>query len=65
MRKQLVLLLAATSSVCLSLLPQPSLGDEIPKSGWRRPLGQPLKVILIALAECGLPATPAEPRACS
>jgi hypothetical protein len=38
MRKQLLLLLAATSSVCLSQLPQPSLGDEIPKIGWRRPL---------------------------
>lgn len=65
MRKQLLLLLAATSSACPSLPPQPSPGDEIPKIAWRLPLGQPMKVILIALAECGLPATPAEPRACS
>ncbi len=43
MRKQSLLLLAATFSVCVTLLPQPSLGDEIPKIAWRRPLGQPLE----------------------
>ena len=43
MRKYLLLLLAATSSLCVLLIPQPSLGDEIPKIAWRRPLGQPLE----------------------
>ena len=43
MRKHLLLLLAATSSLCVLLIPQPSLGDEIPKIAWRRPLGQPLE----------------------
>jgi hypothetical protein len=42
MRKHLLLMLAATSSLCVLLTPQPSLGDEIPKIAWRRPLGQPL-----------------------
>jgi non-lysosomal glucosylceramidase len=43
MRKYLLLLLAATSSLCVLLIPKPSLGDEIPKIAWRRPLGQPLE----------------------
>jgi non-lysosomal glucosylceramidase len=43
MRKYLLLLLAATSSLCVLLIPSPSLGDEIPKIAWRRPLGQPLE----------------------
>ena len=43
MRKHLLLLLAATSSLCVLLIPQPSLGDEIPKIAWRRHLGQPLE----------------------
>jgi non-lysosomal glucosylceramidase len=42
MRKHL-LLLAATSSLCALLIPRPTLGDEIPKIAWRRPLGQPLE----------------------
>ena len=43
MRKHLLLLLTATSSLCVLLIPQPSLGDEVPKIAWRRPLGQPLE----------------------
>jgi non-lysosomal glucosylceramidase len=43
MRKYLLLMLAATSSLCVLLTPQPSRGDEIPKIAWRRPLGQPLE----------------------
>jgi non-lysosomal glucosylceramidase len=43
MRKHLLLLLAASSSLCVLLIPRPSLGDEIPKIAWRRPLGQPLE----------------------
>src|SRR5258708_6423318 len=43
MRKHLLLLLAAISSVCVLLIPQPCLGDEIPKIAWRRPIGQPLE----------------------
>jgi non-lysosomal glucosylceramidase len=43
MRKHLLLLLVATSSLCVWPIPQRSLGDEIPKIAWRRPLGQPLE----------------------
>jgi len=43
MRKHLLLLLAASSSLCVLLIPGPTLGDEIPKIAWRRPLGQPLE----------------------
>ena len=41
MKKYLLLLLTVTSALG-ALAPVPCVGDEIPKTAWRRPLGQPL-----------------------
>jgi non-lysosomal glucosylceramidase len=42
MKKCFALLLAASPCFCV-LVPTPCSGDEIPKTAWRRPLGQPLR----------------------
>jgi non-lysosomal glucosylceramidase len=41
MKKCLLLLLAVVPCLC-ALIPTTCAGDEIPKTAWRRPLGQPL-----------------------
>jgi hypothetical protein len=43
MKKYLHVLLAVIPALCaVALAPIPCVGDEIPKTAWRRPLGQPL-----------------------
>ncbi|HTG27611.1 MAG TPA: GH116 family glycosyl-hydrolase, partial [Methylomirabilota bacterium] len=43
MKKYLPVLLAVIPALCaLALAPVPCVGEEIPKTAWRRPLGQPL-----------------------